>query len=92
MTSRRRTIVSGPASGDARDGSVFRPYDHGRHHQDLRVRQDADSGDEPGDQEEPEPAGRIDTVAPYAGVDDLPNRSKRFESDSSALGRFCRIR
>ena len=62
------------AERHAHDRVVFRPYDHGSDHEDLGVGQDADCGNQPGDDQETVEAGRVDGVGADLGLDDLPDR------------------
>jgi hypothetical protein len=57
-----KTPMSALAKRDAHDGVIFRSYDHGTHDEYLRIGQDANSTNQPGNSQEDEEAGRVDGI------------------------------
>ncbi len=76
--------VLNPTTGDVENSSD--------QHEDLRIDPYADGTDDAGDDEQPEPAGRIPAVASGARIDQLPDRGNGLESGLSPLGGRRRVR
>jgi hypothetical protein len=62
------------AERHAHDRVVFRPDDHGSHDEDLRIGQDADRADHPGESQENIETGRVDGIRTDSGLDHRPYR------------------
>ena len=61
------------AEGHAHDRVVFRPHDHGPDDQDLRIGEDADRADQPGDGQEDVETGGVNGVRADPGLDEFPD-------------------
>jgi len=63
------------AKRDAHDGVVLRSDDHGAHDEYLRIGQDANRTNQPGNSQEDEEAGRVDGIRADLGFHHIPHGS-----------------